>query len=484
MPVETVLHYWPWMASGALLIVHVIASIHVLLSRRNASSSIGWVGAIWLAPLLGPLLYFLLGINRIQRKARRLRDRPPRKSPPTSAAPAVPDQMPLLAPESIHLAPLVKLVGAITERPLTLGNRIQPLYNGEEAYPAMLQAIHEAKHSVALSVYIFNNDRAGVQFVEALGLAVARGVEVRVLIDHVGGSYTLHSAFGVLRRAGVPVASFLPRMFPRLRPATANLCNHRKLLIVDGRLGFTGGMNVTEDNCLSLSPRHPTRDLHFRLDGPIVAQLQEVFADDWEFSTDESLQGTLWFPEMASCGSVLARGISSGPDADLEKLHLLCCGALACAQASVRIVTPYFLPDSSLISALSIAALRGVQVDILVPRDHDLRLLQWASTTPLLEVLEYGCKVWLTPPPFTHTKLILVDGIWTLFGSGNWDARSFRLNFEFDVECHDRELAAVLEKWVVRSLEECQPLSLSDLNNRSFPVRLRDGIAQLLTPYL
>jgi cardiolipin synthase len=264
----------------------------------------------------------------------------------------------------------------------------------------------------------------------------------------------------------------------------SNLRSHRKILVVDGRIGFTGGINIHDGNCLERHPRHPLQDLHFRLTGPVVAQLQAVFADDWAFCTGELLQGQPWFSAVAADGPVLARGIPDGPDDDFETLRLALLGAIACARTSVLVVTPYFLPDASLIAALNVAALRGVQVDIVLPADNELTLVQWASTALLWQVLERGCRIWLSPPPFDHTKLLLVDELWTLLGSANWDPRSLRLNFEFNVECYDRELATWLTALVRSKLQQSRPLSLADVDGRGLPRKLRDGVARLFSPYL
>nr|ALS91682.1 bac_cardiolipin: cardiolipin [uncultured bacterium] len=233
-----------------------------------------------------------------------------------------------------------------------------------------------------------------------------------------------------------------------------------------------------------MHPAHPIEDHHFRLEGPVVAHLQEVFADDWAFSTDEVLEGELWFPKIEPAGRALARGISAGPDGDLDKLRLTLEGALACAETSVCILTPYFLPDAPLIAALNVAALRGVEVDIILPEANNLALVKWASTALLWQVLQRGCRVWMSPPPFDHTKLMLVDRAWTLFGSGNWDPRSLRLNFEFDVECYDSVLAERLYTWMAVKRERARAITLADVDGRILPVRLRDGVARLLTPYL
>ena len=476
--------YWQWAISAFALFADVAATIHVVLHKRDSRAAIGWTGVIWLTPLVGPLLYFLFGVNRIHRKARRLRrplDQPRAADFPTLDP--TDDETEPPCPGAEHLGTLVRLVGRVTGRPLLPGNRIVPLYSGEEAYPEMLAAIRGAEQSVALGTYIFDNDQAGRTFVDELAEAVARGVEVRVLIDAVGSHYTWPSVVRRLRRRRVPVARFLPQLLPWYFPY-ANLRLHRKVLVVDGRVGFTGGMNIRQGHDATLNPRHPIHDLHFRVEGPVVARLQEVFADDWEFTTGEPLQGERWFRKLADAGPVHARVVPSGPDDDFEKLRTTFCGALSCADESVRIMTPYFLPDAGLISALNVAALRGVKVDILLPQRNNLRLVQWASTAELWHVLGHGCRVWLVPPPFDHTKLMLVDSVWSLIGSANWDSRSLRLNFELDVECYDPELAAALDDLVRRKLEKAVPVTLADLDGRNILFKLRDGVARLFSPYL
>ena len=205
--------------------------------------------------------------------------------------------------------------------------------------------------------------------------------------------------------------------------------------------GFTGGMNIRHGNCSPRNPKIPVQDLHFSVEGPVVTQLQEAFANDWAFCKGEVLAGYAWFPELKECGNVVARVITDGPDADFDKLRWTLLAALADAQTSVQIVTPYFLPDQALVTALNLAALRGVGVDIILPAKNNLPFVHWASRAMWWQVLERGCRLWLTPPPFDHSKLMIVDDHWVLFGSANWDARSLRLNFELNVECYGRDFA-------------------------------------------
>lgn len=469
-------------AVALTFLLSVIASAHVVLYKRDSRAAVGWVGLIWLAPVAGSVLYVLLGINRIRRQAVTQRTARMGASGEIALPPVAP-RPELLPPEVQHLHPLAELVDRISIRQIKQGNAVTPLVNGDEAYPAMLAAIEEASVTVALSTYIFDNDEAGRQFQQALERAVKRGVEVRVLIDTVGARYSWPPVWRSLKQREVPVALFGRTLWPWRMPYL-NLRNHRKLLVVDGRIGFTGGMNIRQGHVLGSQPRHPVQDLHFRLEGPVVAQLMRTFADDWLFTTGELLDDITWYPPLSAAGSVVARGLNDGPDEDFEKARFVFLGALACAQRSVRIVTPYFVPDQALISALDVTALRGVKVEILLPEVSNLALVQWASTAQLWQVLARGCRVYYTPPPFDHSKLMVVDGGWALFGSSNWDARSLRLNFEFEVECYDAALAAELGALIDRKLERAREVTTAEVNGRSLPVKLRDGIARLAAPYL
>lgn len=476
--------FWP-VALGLVEVIAVVAATsHAVLNKRDTRAVIGWVGLVWLAPIIGALLYYWFGVNRIERKAvsLRVRSRWSHRDQPLPGA-GRSELRHDWDREHAELAGLSRLVGRLTELPLTAGNLVEPLRNGDECYPAMLAAIAQAERSVSLSSYIFDSDRAGDAFLEALAGAERRGVEVRVLIDAVGSRYSRESMVVRLQAAGVKAAAFLPTRVPRMFKY-ANLRNHRKLLVLDGRIGFTGGTNIREGHWLQLNPRGPVECLHFRLQGPVVLHLQETFATDWAFACGESLYGPLWFPEPSRSGEVWARGVPSGPDEDLHKMRLTLMGACAAARQSIHIVTPYFLPEAPLIEALNVAALRGVAVQIVLPSENNIALVQWASTALLWQILIRGCRVYVSPPPFDHTKLVLVDGLWALIGSTNWDARSLRLNFEFNVECYDSELAGRLEAMVTQTIAESREVTLDDVDSRSLPVRLRDGLARLFSPYL
>jgi cardiolipin synthase len=477
-------HAWEYGFTILWLLLSVIGSGHALIHKRDPRAATLWVGLIWLAPLFGAALYFILGVNRIKRRAILLRGDLQHFRCSQVVSECSNQQLGEMLPAgSRHLTSLACSTATVLTRPLLAGNRVELLLNGDAAYPAMLEAIASARHSVALSTYIFDRDEAGLTFARELGAAVRRGVQVRVLIDATGTRYSWPSILGTLRQEGIPYARFL-RTFPLRRLLEMNLRNHRKLLVVDGRTGFTGGMNIRIGHWLAKRPARPARDLQFRIEGPVVAHLQEVFADDWYFTTREGLRGQAWFPELECCGTVIARGIADGPDEDFEKLRWAILGALAAAQKTVRIATPYFLPEPTIIAALNLAAMRGVAVDILLPAQSNLPFVQWASTAHWWQILEHGCRIWLSPPPFDHSKVFVVDDCWSLVGSTNWDPRSLRLNFEFNVECYDPQLAGTLTAWFDQQLQKARQTSLAEVDARSLPVRLRDGAARLLTPYL
>ncbi len=474
---DKISRFWPHIAAGFDFLAALVASFHALLHKRDSRAAALWLGVIWFLPLFGPLLYLTLGFNRIRRRAVSLGVMTRLK------AAAEIHELPQLKAD--HLKTLALAVQRIAKRPLTVGNKIEPLINGDEAFPAMLEAIDSAKISISFCTYIFDNDDAGRQFLAAFARAIGRGVEVRVLVDAAGARYSWPPITWKLRHAKIPYARFLPAsLLAPWRVAGINLRNHRKLLIVDGKNAFTGGINIRQGNVLALKPKNGIQDLQFSVSGPVVAQLQEAFASDWYFCTNEILKGKKWFPELSKSGEVIARAITDGPDADFEKLRLTLLAALADAQSSIQVVTPYFLPDVALVTALNVAALRGVRVDIILPQENNLPFVGWASRSMWWQVLERGCRIWLTPPPFDHSKLMIVDHHWVFLGSANWDTRSLRLNFELNVECYGHELADVMAKFIRKKIASAREVTLAQIDKRPLPEKLRDAAARLFSPYL
>jgi cardiolipin synthase len=442
-------------------------TLHILLRKRDVSSAVGWIGLVWFAPILGAIIYAIFGVNRVRRRARRLR--------PTSATDA---REPASNPA---LSSLQRGIGRITGRALLPGTSVHVFQNGDAAYPPMLDAIASAQRSIGLSTYILRADHWGRQFIDALADSHDRGVAVRVLIDGIGGGWLLSRAYHRLRRRGVPAARFMHSLLPWRMPFL-NLRSHKKILVVDGTIGFTGGMNIADENVMAMHPQQPVQDVHFRIEGAVVGQLAAAFAADWAFATDEDLDGPAWQSACEPGDGPMARVIDSGPDEDFEKIEFAVLQAVACARSSVAVMTPYFLPDERLITALALAAMRGVAVDILVPERTNHIYVDWALRANSGPLLADGVRIWCSKPPFHHTKLMVVDDEWCLIGSGNWDIRSFRLNFELCLEIYDRNLAASLT--VLMAESRGPALTLADLEQRPTLARVRDAAARLMLPYI
>ncbi|GAB4343753.1 MAG: cardiolipin synthase [Candidatus Abyssubacteria bacterium] len=529
----------PYVNWGALALIALLSwasALHALLNKRDSRAALTWIAFCLMFPPLGPVLYFLFGINRVRTRGQRLGGsltallhiRPEQtEGPLTQEVPAS------ATPE--HYRPIARLSDRVTHRQLLAGNRVEPLQNGEQAYPAMLDAIEGAQHSLYLSTYIMDTDTTGQKFITALAHAVRRGVDVRVILDGVGELYSLPRAGTLLTRAGVPVARFLP---PTLLPPSLfiNLRNHCKILVADGNIGFTGGMNIG-DRHLAANLSNPSRveDIHFRVLGPVVTQMEQIFLAHWGFCTGEetphtalslrqtanssdsteltlsplekinsgtSTQGPLSPRETggvngkkqdrnsllqnaaAQQGDALCRAIVDGPNEDMDRLAMILVGATAAAQHRVFIMTPYFLPSRELIGALQSTALRGVDVRVLLPSKNNLPYVKWASDNMLWQLLQEGVRIAYQPPPFVHSKLFLVDDFYSVIGSANIDPRSLRLNFELDLEIFSPSMNTTLAEHFLAAFSRSRETSLAQMDGRPLPIRIRDALCWLFTPYL
>ena len=466
----------------SVVLLSCAAAGHALLHKRDPRSALVWVSLNLTLPLVGPFFYWFLGINRISRRARSWQESG-RWLSRTEMFP-LEDQgsMGVCLPDSAtHLSGLLLLADRIVTTRQCEGNRIVALIDGDEAYPAMLMAIRCAQETINLSSYIFDADGIGAEFVEHLTEAAKRGVEVRVIIDALGEKYSRLSIRVAFRDTLVRVVRYIPLR----NGAYINLRNHRKLLIIDGREAFTGGMNIRSHHLkASELSSDSVHDVHFSVKGPVVADLQRAFLGDWYFVTGEKLQKPCFFPAIEPQGNALIRCISDGPDREFRKIEQIIIGALSCATNQVYIMTPYFVPNREIISALITAALRGVDICIVLPGLNNLPFVHWACRASLWELLVNGIRVFYQPPPFVHTKLLLVDDIWSLVGSANLDARSLRLNFELNLSVFDAELSSTIRQHFNRVFENSHEITLPEVEQRSLLIRLRDNFARLFSPYL
>jgi cardiolipin synthase A/B len=479
--------YWPHILFVISVLAGATAAIHAAMTKDEVRSALGWVGIIIFSPIIGAAFYLIAGINRMRRNV--ISDRRALLQGKRRADFASYDATDGLVIERFgqRFRAMKTLGDTVTHHKMTTGNAIRPLETGDEAYQAMLAAIGQARRSVMLETYIFDRDRIGSRFVEALVAAVKRGVEVRVLIDAVGARYSVPSVLGLLRDGGVPTEVFNGNVIMGLRLPYANLRTHRKIIVVDGEIAFTGGMNIREAFSREISGDDFSLDTHFRVTGPVVADLFAISAADWQFATGETLEGDAWAlpaPESEPASPVLIRAVSSGPDRGVETNHKMLMGAFSVARSSIRIVSPYLLPDRELITALVTAARRGVAVDIVVPSANNLKLVDLAMTAQFDQLLKDHCRIWRASGRFDHSKLMAIDGRWAYVGSSNLDPRSLRLNFEVDMEVLDQPFAEMLEQRIDRVISSATQVSLNELRERPFLVRLVERTLWLGSPYL
>jgi cardiolipin synthase len=369
---------------------------------------------------------------------------------------------------------------AVSGWPLTAGNRVELLHDAEAIFDAMIAAIDTAQHYVYFSTYIFDGGPLGRRFAASLAAAAERGADVRVLLDGFGEWYSWRRVSSILRGTRVRFARFLP---PRLLPPTihVNLRNHRKILAVDGVEAFTGGINV-RDRYLDDAGDLRIVDAHFRLSGPVLAQIETVFLHDWQFATGDGTAGPRHVPEPS--GPALCRAIADGPAAGFDRLTALLTGAIGSARQRVAIMTPYFVPPRELIAPLQAAALAGVDVAVILPERNNLPYVHRAARHLLWELLERGVRVYYQPAPFVHSKLFYVDDYYAQVGSANFDARSLRLNFEINVEVYDRDTVTELCRHFEAIRAGSAEISMADVDGRPLHTKAVDGLAWLFSPYL
>lgn len=470
---------WNYLLGNFLALVGIAialtAATHALMSKRDSKSALAWIAVSIVLPYLGPFLYLVFGINRIGEAAQESYQ----TNAPIDTSAAVSE------PHHIDLRPLSLVGESVTGIGLRSCDGIDLLENGEESYPAMLKDIAEASERVYCSTYIFQNDNTGKEFIEAFCAARDRGVDVRILVDGLGGIAYPPSVLRSLRKHGLNHARFNPI---KLIPPSLhiNLRNHRKMMIVDGKSAYTGGQNIGDRHLLKMPNNIKcARDLHFRLTGKIVDELERAFLKDWNHAAG-IIDPAPFEPSNTNRdeSEIWTRLIPDGPNDDLDKLTKLLVGVMSTAQKRIWIMTPYFLPSFDLVGALVAAELRGVDVKIMLPEKTNIHLAHWAAIHNLRYILDRELKVYLQPAPFIHTKAILIDDHYSLVGSANLDPRSLRLNFELVVEVFNTDFAGQIEKYFDRCLAEARLLDEQRIKKLPAWMQIRNALAWLFSPYL
>ncbi|HEX9295004.1 MAG TPA: cardiolipin synthase [Polyangiaceae bacterium] len=454
----------------------------VMLRRKEPSSTIAWILTLVFIPVLGAILFVLFGRDRVRWPARRKRqaDAMVRR---LLAAHSEPEGSPQAQGLSAIERQIFQVGTLLTGWKASGGNRVEVLSNGDQVYEALGAAIDRAKHHVNAEFYLIRNDSTGAWFREKLVQAAKRGVEVRLLCDAFGCLALSGAWRRPLRRAGGHIGLFLPMRSLLLQPV--NLRNHRKIVVVDGTVAFSGGVNIGDEYRGEMPRIGHWRDTHFKIEGPAASGLQRVFLQDWFFATGEGLDPLAYLTARAtSPGEATVAIVPSGPDTRTEAIHRLFFAAIAGASERVWITTPYFVPDPPMVVALQVAAMRGVDVKLILPSRSNHRVTFHAGRSFYEQLLEAGVHIHEYAPGMIHAKTMVVDGRIVLLGSANMDMRSFRLNFEVHALIHDEPTARELERCFRRDLAATTAVTLAEWSRRPLGWRIAEGAGRFVSPLL
>lgn len=483
---------------GLLGVLHVLLgaglSYHVLLYKRRPVSAVLWLWFVWTIPYLGALAYLTFGVDRVRRGAAQraaTRELVSRHAElhPTFERYAVDHHH--FDPEQADGHPGAHIFRgtdpAVGRNRVLRGNRVELLVDGDAFFPALLEEIRRAESSVHVQTFIFARGRIGLELLDLLSEKASAGVDVRLLYDRFGSMMTHFTGyFRAARKAGVRVRS-ISQANPLKGRFQVNLRNHRKIAVVDGRVGFAGGINFKDEHHAGRVDEGRIRDYHLRIEGPAVSDLQLQFVEDWVFASGvqpETLLGPDYFPPLSAAGDAVAQVVPGGPDREGRGLADAVFGAITAAERTLDLVTPYFVPDEPILQALRYAARRNVDVRLVVPRRGNHWYAEQAGRSLYGELLEAGVRIFEREPPFLHAKAILADGAYAMLGSANLDYRSLYLNFETNVEVGDRAFARTLGAQIEREIEASREVTLEEYRARPLPLKLVQNFCRLFQPVL
>jgi cardiolipin synthase len=448
--------------------------------RRSPAVAKGWLLLVFFEPWIGLLVYLLIGRPTYPRwRSRRFARLPELLRPVLARLESTLQRFRPASPADVP--PAAVLVQKLGNLRLLCDNTVELLPDYEGAIDRLVADIDRAAHHVHLLYYIFADDATGARVIAALHRAVERGVACRVLVDFLGSRKWARSLGEKLAAAGVQAHRVLPVGLLRLGSARADLRNHRKVAVIDGRIGYTGSQNLVD---ASFKPGNTFEEMVVRVTGPVVLQLQAVFVSDWFVETEEMLDSPEIAPEPAETGTIMAQVMPSGPDYPATNVQRLVVALVHAAQERVVLTTPYFIPDDPLLVALETAVQRGVEVHLVVSRWPDQVLVSLAQKSYYQQLLEAGIHIHLYREKFLHAKHLSIDGAITVIGSSNMDIRSFVLNAEVSLVVYDARVTAQLREHQERYFAGSDSLSLAKWGNRPLLAKVSENLARLLSPLL
>ena len=456
----------------------------IFLENRDPTKTIIWLLILGALPVLGALLYLLLG--RVVRKHQLSRHKQVRRD---QTEEILQEQQVRPREEDIDKVGTISMNKKLSRlllndasAPLTLNNRSEVLTNGQETFKALFVALEGAKEHIHLEFFIFHNDAIGRDILNLLIRKASEGVKVRVLVDGLVNQ-SLKKRFGELRKAGVEAEVFYPVRFPFLS-RRLNLRNHRKIVVVDGQVGFLGGLNVGDEYLSRNKKIGFWRDTFLKLEGDAVNFLQTVFLNDWNGVTQQDINDASYYPQPQYFGIEMTQIAATGPDSDWGSMLQIFFVALTSAERTIYIETPYFIPDEGSVMALKTAALSGLDVRIILQGVPDHKITYWASHSYVEELLEAGVRIYRYQKGVLHAKILILDSEIGVVGSTNFDVRSFSLNFEISAFIYDCKLAQRLEQDFHQDLANSEELILEEYSKRPLLNRIKESSARLFSPLL
>ena len=448
--------------------------IWIILQKREPAATLSWLFGLALLPYIGIVVYQIFGPQKISRhRLRRSK---------LSIAPLAAYERKTDDEDAIEIA---KLSHAVTHLPLSTARDVRLLVDGAATFASIIEDIKHAKQQIHLEYYIYTPDVTGETLREALIERAKAGVKIRLLVDAIGSSKVKRNFFDSLVDAGAELALFHPSKFGKIWTRTwVNMRSHRKIVIIDGTIAYTGGINITDDENEEVNSE-AYRDLHVRMEGDVARVMQQVFIEDWVYATNKRdvLSETAVLEITAKPGKIHTQILTSGPDSLWEAIHRLHVSLIHTAKKRVWLITPYFVPGEAAMMALTSAAFAGLDVRVIIPKNSDNRLVTLAARSYFDLLLAAGVKVYEYGPRMLHTKALLVDDEYAMIGTANFDQRSFRLNFEVSALFHDPDIAKELEKVVEIDMASA-PRVKEERDRPLFTVRLPEAVARLLSPLL
>ena len=468
------------------IIVVVTTIVVIVHDRRDPVKAVSWIMVVTLLPVAGLIIYALFGRDHRKQKIFNRKEIADLEHIEELSREQLKE---LVDPEIQQLDTVEYNKGIITlllnnnKSVLTVRNKVRILNNGKAKYSALFSAIKNAQQSIHVEYYIFDNDRIGNRLLKLLKEKADEGVEVRLIYDDVG-SWSLKSRHvRQIRRDGIEAYGFMPVAFPRFT-SKANYRNHRKIVVIDGRIGFTGGINIAE-RYLKGTKFGPWRDTHLMIEGDAVNMLQAIFITDWYFVSDKKLlNDPKYFPKTKVRTRSPIQIASSGPDSDWASIMQAYFAAINKARKSIYVSTPYFMPNQSILTALKVAALSGVDVRVIMPYRSDSKIVYWASRSYITELMDAGIKIFFHCRGFNHSKFIVIDDIFCSVGSANMDYRSFEHNFEVSAIMYDPRIAEELAGYFMNDMEDSVLVTKEAWDNRSNWHAMWEALARLFSPLL